>query len=572
MSKLTRLIGLIAVFAILSLTLGGVIAQDTNTLHVNWGEGDIPSLDPTHGTDTSSIQIVVETFPGLTRINEITSATEPGMASSWDVSDDGLTYTFHILPDVSWVKYNKDSGEVEQVMVDGSPRMVTAADFKYGMMRSMDPRIGEYYGGILSGWVVGGSEYYNALSDLPDDASDADKQAAVDAAAANVQITVVDDQTLEITTPQPAAFLASIYGMWMSTAQPGWVIDAVGDQWTEDSNFVSYGPYALKEWKHDESLTLVKNPFWAGTDTIPAAKIDTIEGSMLSTEAALANYEAGTMDVTGVPNADLERVKADPTLSQEYASGPGTCTYAYAFNTAVAPFDDVRVRRAFSMAVDRQSLIDNVLKAGQLPAMFWTYPGINAAPLQEDYPDLVIGEDKDLARELLNEHIADDGPLPNITLMHNQSSGHAAIAAAVVQMWTDTLGVSNIEIQSQEWATYLQTIKNNDTAPAIFRYAWCYDYPDAQSFLYDVFYSKNMDLGTSWYNPEFDKLLEEAMVETDPQKRTDDYAQAEYILTNQDAVIIPIYYYTSSRLTKPYVDRTYSVLGNEYFEKWSLNK
>jgi oligopeptide transport system substrate-binding protein len=565
--------GVVAVFAILVLALGVTVAQEDNVLYVNWGEGDIPSLDPSYGTDTSSIQIVVETLPGLTRINELTAATEPGMATSWDVSDDGLTYTFHILEGVSWVKYNADSGEVEQVMdADGNARMVTAADFQFGMMRSMDPRIGEFYGGILSGWVVGGSEYYNALAALPEGASEDEINAAAEAAAANVQVAVVDDYTVQVTSPRPAAFISSIYGMWMATAQPSWAVEEFGNQWTEDANFVSYGPFALKEWKHDESLTLVRNPFWAGTEFIPAASLDAIVGTMIATEGALANYEAGTLDITGVPSADLERVKADAVLSQEYVTGPGTCTYAYVFNTAVAPFDDVRIRRAFSMAVNRQDLIDNVTKAGQSPALFWTYPGIAGSPLQADYADLALAENDDLARELVDEYVAENGPLPTITLMHNQSSGHAAIAAAVVGMWAETLGIDNIEISSQEWATYLETTKNNDTAPAIFRYAWCYDYPDAHNFIFDVFHSSVMELGTSWYNPEFDQLLEDALVETDPQTRTDLYAEAEYILTNGDAVVVPIYYYTSSRLTKPYVDRTYSIIGQNYFEFWSLNR
>lgn len=572
MSKFSRFVGLLAVLVILTLALGGTYAQDANMLYLNWGEGDIPYLDPSYGTDSSSIQIIVETFPGLTKINEVTSATEPGMASSWDISEDGTVYTFYLLEEVPWVQYNAETGEVEQVMVDGSPRYVTAEDFKFGMTRSMDPRIGEYYGGILSGWIVGGSDLYGSIADLGDDATEEDMAAAVEAAAANVGIEVLDTYTIQLTSPRPAAFLASIYGMWMSTAQPSWIVEELGNQWTEDENIATYGPFAVQEWNHDESLTLVANPFWAGTEYIPAPAIDGVHGTMLTTEAALANYEAGTIDVTGVPSADLERVKADEVLGAEYTTGPGSCTYAYIMNTAIAPLDDVRVRRALSMAVNRQDLIDNVTRAGQSPAQFWTYPGLAASPSQDVYSDLAIGENDDLARELMDEYIAENGELPTITLMHNQSSGHADIAAAVVEMWRETLGVEDVEIQSQEWATYLETTKNNDTAPAVFRYAWCYDYPDAHSFIYDVFHSSVMELGANWTNPEFDALLEEAMVESDPEVRTDLYAEAEYILTNGDAVIIPVYFYTSSRLTKPYVDRTYTVTGQNYFEKWSLNR
>lgn len=555
MGKL-RVFKFLALVAVFVMALGVVSAQlEDNVLYVNWGEGDIPTLDPSLGTDTSSIQIVIEIFPGLTRIDEVTYEVGDGMAS-WTTSEDGLTYTFSLLPEVSWVKYNAETGEVEQLTdADGNVLYVTANDFKYGMLRSMDPALGSYYGGILASWVQGGAAY------------NADEGSIED-----VAITVVDDYTLEIVAPEAAAFLPNIYGMWMATAQPQAIVEEFGDQWTEAENIVSYGPFAVSEWVHEESLTIVKNPFWVGTETIPAPTLDAVVGTMLSTEAALANYEAGLLDVTGVPSADYERVVADPTLSEEYSTGPGSCTYSYVFNTAVAPFDDVRVRQAFSMAINRQEIIDNVLKAGQEPAFFWSRPNLVAAPLQDDFPDFVIGEDDELARELINEYIAENGELPTITASHNESSGHGEIMAAAVEMWRTTLGVEDIQITTQEWATYLETIKNDDTAPGIFRYAWCLDYPDTHNFLFDVFHSSVIELGASWQSDEFDSLVEEAKTETDTAVRTDLYLEAEYILTVEDAVLIPVYYYTSSRLTKPYVERPYGGLGNTYYENWSVSR
>jgi oligopeptide transport system substrate-binding protein len=573
MSKFTRLLGLIAVLVILVLALGVTVAQEDNVLQLNWGgPGDIPTLDPTRGSDTTSIQVILEIFPGLTLIDELTLDTRPAMSTSWDISDDGLTYTFHILPEVSWVKYNKDSGEVEQIMVDGSPRYVTAADFKYGMMRSMDPRISEYYGGILAVWVAGGSEYYRSLADVAEDAPEEEVTALVDAAAANVQINVIDDYTLELVASQPAAFLNTIFGMWMSTAQPSWIVEEFGDTWTEDSNVATYGPFALSEWKHNESLTLVRNPFWAGTEFIPVPQLDGVHGAMLATEAELANYEAGLLDVSGVPITDLDRVRSDAVLSLEYATGPSLCTYSYAFNIITPPFDDVRVRRAFSMAIDRQELIDNVIRGGQLPAQFFSYPDLTAAPHQEDYPDLAIGQDADLARELIDEYVAENGPLPPITFTMNTVQGHIDIANAVVDMWRTKLGVENVELVQQEWAVYLDATRDPNTTVPIIRYGWCQDYPDANNFLFDVWHSDTISLTLNWTSPEFDSLLEEAQREPDTQVRTELYAEAEYILTNLDAIVIPIYYYTSHRLTKPYVDRLYSRTGHTQYEFWSLNR
>jgi oligopeptide transport system substrate-binding protein len=159
-----------------------------------------------------------------------------------------------------------------------------------------------------------------------------------------------------------------------------------------------------------------------------------------------------------------------------------------------------------------------------------------------------------------------------ITLMHNESEGHARIAQAIQQMWTDALGIP-VEISTQEWAVYLETIKGDD-APQVFRYGWCLDYTDAHNFLFDVFHSSVRDLGVQWDNEDaaqFDMLLEEAMVETDLQTRTDLYAEAEYLLTNQDTVVAPIYFYTALDMTQPWVTRTYSQFGQEYYEKWDID-
>lgn len=555
MSKTSRFFGLLLVTAlVLSLFMGAVSAQD-KVLNANFGPGDIPSLDPSLATDTTSIQVLVETHPGLTRLNEVTLEIEPGMASSWDVSEDGLTYTFHLLQEVPWVVV-KD-GEVMQVMdADGNGRFVTAADFVFGTQRSMNPDVGSYYGGVLAPWIVNGTAVYNGEMELSE-----------------LGITAVDDYTLEVQLTENAAFVPNLLGMWMAVAQPEWALAEFGDSWVEAGNFPTYGPFALGEWNHGESLLLVKNPMWVGTDSIPAPKLDAVSFTMLDQSAQLASYESGSLDKSAAPLADMDRLMADATLSQELTIGPGSCTYYYGFNTAKAPVDDARVRRALSMAIDRQSLIDNVLKGGQEAAFFFTRPNLVAAPTAEKYPDYVIGEDVETAKALIADYVAEVGELAPITLMHNESEAHGQIAQAIQQMWADNLGIT-VDIQTQEWAVYLDTLDTAD-APQIWRLGWCLDYPDTHNFLYDVFQSDNVRVGTGWAGSEgsarFDELVTAAKGEQDLQARTDLYAQADYLLSNEEAVIIPIYFYTFVELTKPYVERTYSVMGQEYFEKWDLN-
>jgi oligopeptide transport system substrate-binding protein len=302
---------------------------------------------------------------------------------------------------------------------------------------------------------------------------------------------------------------------------------------------------------------------------------------MLDETAAFAEYEAGNLDTAAVPLADIDRVKSDPVLSQELVIAPTVCTYYYGFNTTAEFVDDARVRRALSMALDRQSLIDNVTKGEQIPAQWFTYPGLAGSPTLDDHPDLGIKYDADAAKAELQSYLDEKGITAgdvNITIMFNTSSGHQKIAEAIQQMWASTLGI-NVQVVNQEWAVFLETIKGKDT-PQVWRLGWCLDYPDANNFDREVFAaggsSNPTDAsgapsgGLMWKNDQYESLVAEAAVETDPAKRVDLYAQAEDILVNTDAAIIPIYWYTNLELTKPYVTRTYSSTGHEAFEKWDM--
>ncbi len=280
------------------------------------------------------------------------------------------------------------------------------------------------------------------------------------------------------------------------------------------------------------------------------------------------------------PLGDLDRVKADPVLSAELYNGVNLCSYYYGFNTTAKYVDDVRVRRALSEAVDRQSLVDNVLKGGQQPAQWFARPGLAGAPTMEDHPDLGVKSDVAAAKADLQSYL-DEKKLTvdqlDITLMFNTSSGHQKIAEALQQMWKDNLGL-NVKLVNQEWAVYLATVKGADT-PQIWRMGWCPDYPDANNYDREVFAANGSSNpytngkpsgGVFWANPTYEDLLKKAAVETDNTKRVELYAQAEQILVYTDAVIIPIYWYAANRVTKPYVVRTYGVGGSEEFAKWDI--
>lgn len=560
MSKFNRIAALSLILVLLLSLVGAASAQDMKVLRTEIGESDVPTLDPAIATDTSSIEMLNQTYIGLTVLDEETVAVRPGLATEWAVTanDDGTTtYVFTLLQNVPWVVYNADSGAVEQVTdADGNVRFVTAHDFVYGWRRTLDPATAGDYAYVLAPQVVGGLEFNGG-----------------EGSGDGVQISAVDDYTLQVVAPNNFSFTPNVYGLWMALPQPQWVIEEAGEFWIEAGNFQSFGPYALKEWPRGESITLIKNPFWPGTEAVPQAKIDELTFFILPTSTALAQYEAGDLDrLDTVSLPDIPRIKADPTLSLEYSEGPQLCSYYYGLSVGIEPMDNVHLRRALSYAIDREDIVTNVTGSGQVAARQFSNPALNAAPKPEDFPDLGIGYDPAMAQEELalaleEMGLSDVSELPPVSLLFNTSESHQRIAEAVQSMWSEELGI-DVQLTNQEFATYLD---QRATFP-IWRGAWCQDFPDAHNFLFDVFHSSSNNNDTGWTSEAFDALVEEASTETDLAARVDLYAQAEQLLVHDDAVMIPIYFYASNEMTKPYVERTYSVTGTQNFYKWDINR
>jgi len=543
---------------VFSLALSAVApsaAQDQKVLRAVIGPAGTGVIwDVALATDTTSHTFIEMMFPGLVPREETTGVPEPGMAESWDISEDARTYTFHLKQGVPWVTYDFDADEVVQVTDEaGEVRMVTAHDFVYGALRTMDPETAADYGYLPANWVEGGDAFNTG-----------------EGAREDVKIAALDDYTLQITASQPAGFLLAVYGLWVFTAQPQWTIEENGDAWTLPGNYHSYGSFVLKEDNPGSSAVIVKNPFWPGAESHPVPKIDVIDALFLDASAALAAFEAGEVDYTDdVPLPDLDRLRVE--RPDELYIGPRDCTYIYGFNVEKAPFDNVHARRAFSAAIDRQTLIDAVLKAGQQPAGFFSRPNFAASATQEEYPDLGTRSDPELAVQELELYFADTGltreTMPPITLMHNTDEAHAIVAQAIQQMWKNTLGIE-VQIASQEWQSYLDLL--DEDAPQVFRYGWCADYPDPHNFLSDVYYSTSGNNDTNWANAEYDALLDEAKLMLDFEARKPLYARAEHILTWEDCAIAPIYFYTDLGMKASYLETTDSIIGVERFDKWDI--
>ncbi|MBX3083019.1 MAG: peptide ABC transporter substrate-binding protein [Anaerolineae bacterium] len=561
-SKLARLLLVIALVAI-GVGLGQHPAQAQTVLHLPnpIGAGDFTTADPALVTDYASAQITSETHYALVRgkednLNDI----QPGMASKWEVSADGLTITFTIRTGIPWVKWD-GSAVVEAKDDAGNVMNVTAKDFEYGLKRTLDPATASEYAYVFTSIIKGAAEF-NGSKETGD---------ALTALRDAVGVKATDDQTLVVTLTQPASYAINILTLTNAAAQPQAAIEKSGATWFEPGTSLSYGPYVISEWKHDTSLTLTKNPFWPGIENSPKPTIDQVVFTMLDEAATFNNYQAGTIDVAKVPLADLDRIRADEAYKTELAEAPVLNSAYYGFTVTKPPFDDVRVRLAFSQAIDRQAIVDNVTKSG-IAARWFSRPGIAAAPTLEKYPDLGISYDPDKAKASLDEYLKEKGitvdQLPPITLLLYANDTVSKVAEVVQQMWQETLGV-NVQIVSQEFRTYLQTIQNDP--PGVYALGWTADYADANNFLREVFRSNSGNNFTHWKNEAYDKLVDDAAAETDIDKRTELYAQAEDILIAKDAVIAPMYWGTRIFVTKPNIVRTVSQInGDERLEKWSI--
>ena len=527
---------------------------------VQRGANDPKSIDPQRAVDARDAELETQLFPPLVVPNVETNEIMPGMAQSWEVSPDGLVYTFHLLEKVPWVRYNSDIKAVEQVKdKDGNVRYVTAKDFVYGFIRALDPQTASTEAYVLAPYIVGGADFNSGKGT-------ADK----------VGVKAVDDYTFQVTAPEKIGYVLGIYSIINARATPDWAIQASGDVWTEPENINTFGPLALKEWVHESSMTMVKNPFWPGSKGIQPAKLDQVTFRFIDPAVGLREYEAGNIDVTGIPSDQVERVRVDAKLSPQLKIVPGMCTQAWGFNTQKAPFDNVHIRRAFNYAVDRESLVKDILAGGQIAAGFFTPPSIAVAPsASKEYADLgskMFDPEKakqELALGLKDLGLASADQLPSITVEFGTAPELTAVSQALQAMWQETLGVK-VELAQIDNKVYWG--KQEKDAGQIFRAGWCPDYNDTNNYLLDVYRSDSICNYGKWANAEYDKLVDQARVEADPATRLKLYTQAEQLLNIEDAGTMTLYYPVTASLTKPNIKRTYTLIGMDYYWDWDLTQ
>lgn len=544
---------------------GDAMASAPVVLNMNAGT-EPPSLDPSLATDTTSIGIINEMFLALTELDPDTQEATPELAMDWSVSDDGLTWTFNLRDDVPWVIY-QDGAVVE------TGEMVTAGDVVYGLQRTCDAETASDYSYVL--YVVAGCEAANLG----------------EAGADLVAVSAPDDATLEVTLAYPASYFPQIASMWIMRPMPQWAIEEHGEEWTEPGNMPTNGAYTLAEWIHGDSLQQVKNPFWYGWDELDSVgNIDVIDWIMIEeASTAFALYENNELDSASVPLEQMDRANGGE-FGDEFVNTARNCTYYYGFVTEKEAVSDVRVRKALSIAIDRKTLSDEILKGGQIPANTFTNP-LNFGSPAED-PEIApwalseeqggIGYEAALAegQALMEEAGYPNGDGLEITIGHNTSESHAKLAQAIQAMYAAAYPGITVNIESQEWGVYLDSLDAEaplENKPDLYRLGWCQDYPHANNWIHEVFHPEqggNEPL-VSADDPqigEFVQTFAETTVAAQtaaPDEQLALYKEAERLYVDEIVGIAPIYYYTRNVVTKSWVDRVYS--DDLYLHRWSVD-
>jgi oligopeptide transport system substrate-binding protein len=439
----------------------------------------------------------------------------PGAAESWTISDDGLTYTFKLRAGGVWS--------------NGEP--VTAEDFVYGIRRCLDPATASEYAYLL--YPIKNAEEFNGGT-ITD--------------PAQVGVEAVDAQTVRFTLRGPTPYFLAVLIWGQASAAPKAVIEQYGDQWTKPGNMVSNGAYMLAEWVPQDHVTLVKNPNFHDAANVMVDKVIFYPTEDIAAE--LQRYRAGELDTTyEVPSDQIAWIEAN--LPGEFHNSAYLGVYYYAFNLTQPPFkDNLALRQALALAIDRETLVEKITQAGEFAAYSWIPPGVldyTNQPLE--WASLGQDERNAMAQKLYAEAgYSADKPL-EVEVLYNTSENHKKVAIAVTGMWQQTLGVK-ATLRNEEWKAFLAT--RSEKQFQITRAGWIGDYNDANTFL-DLFLSDVGPINDPGYaSAKYDELVNGASVEKDPAKRRAMLEEAERTFL-ADLPAIPIYHYTTKHLVKPYV-------------------
>ncbi len=465
------------------------------------------TLDPHLMTGVPEHSLALALFEGLTSHHPETLQAVPGVAAWWEISRDGLTYTFHLRDDARWS--------------NGDP--VTARDFAWSWQRALEPTTASQY--AYQFYAVKNAEAFNkgSVKDIAD-----------------VGFEATDDRTFVVTLAAPTPYFLDLTSFETLMPVHRASVEKHGSTWTRPENFVGNGPFTLAEWKPRDEIVMTPNPHYWNASIVRLTKIRA--KAMDDMNTAYNEYLAGSLDwLKAIPQKRVDEVQLHP----DYYVWPYLGCYFFRFNVTKEPFDDVRVRRAFNLAVNKESLCVETLKAGQIPATGYVPPGIHGyAGIQGERYDPAK------AKELLAAAGYPGGEgFPEVELVYNTSESHKQACEVISSMWREVLGV-NVKLLNMEWKVYLDDVDN--LRYQIARAGWIGDYTDPNTFM-DMFVTGGGNNNTGWGSPEYDQLIRDAAVEQDAAARAQLFRRAEKILCVEDLPILPLYFYVNQGVLRPRV-------------------
>lgn len=484
---------------------------------LHYGNGAEPQgLDPHVVTGVPENHLIRALFEGLAVKNPVTLEPEPGVAERWTFNDDRTVITFYLNSNARW-----SNGE-----------QVTASDYVWSWNRALHPMTGNLYAYML--YPVKNAERY-AKGEIDD--------------FADVGVKALDDTTLEVTLNAPTPYFIQLMDHYSTFAVHPETLLQFGEMtdrftpWTRVGNIVSNGAFVLTDWALNRHIKMAKNPHYWDRDNVSLNGVVFYPTENEVSEERMFRVEQ-LHRTEGVP---LDKVPVYRAIADSpYMQDPYLGTYYYLINTDREPVNDVRVRKALSMALDRDQLARTVMQEVVIPAYSITPPNTLGY-----HPPKLFNFDPEKARALLAEAGYPNGDgWPGLEVIYNTNEAHRKIAVAVQQMWKKHLNI-DITISNQEWKVYLNAVSQRDFQVA--RRGWIGDYVDPNNFL-DLFITNGGNNNTGYANERYDDMiLQQAPRAATQEERFEIFYDAETLLMEQ-MPIIPIYTYATRHLVHPSVE------------------
>ena len=487
-------------------------------------------IDPTVTNNSFAMYVLCNCFDGLVTY-DASGSIVPACAESWDISDDGTVYTFHLREGLKWS--------------DGTP--LTANDFVYSIQRVLMPATTAQYYSMMSDYIKGAKEFYEGTG-----------------TAEELGAKALDDNTLEITLLQPTSFFIDLVSMWCYFPVQKATIDANGDRWTASADtYVCNGPFKMEQINLGEGYVLVKNENYWDADNVTLEKLTF--RFILDSATALTAYESGDVDgIRSIPSADYARLVASNAGVNVV---PNYGTVYYNINCSKAPYDDPLVRKALNLAIDRKTIIENVVQIDATPAFSYLAPGygVNGKDITEGRGTFGLSETADVeaAQAALAEAGYPNGEgFPTLQLSYYSNDTVKKVVEAMAEMFKTNLNI-NVEISSNDWAIFYESVQAGDYEVAAM--GWSADYLNPMSFL--PLFKTGDSTNTAFYsNSKYDDLVNQVMLETDAAAAAELTLKADEVVS-EDYACIPLYYKSNNYLMKDYISGVYMVSsGNMYFK------